>query len=129
MKAADDIRNCLQRVVDEFPDELTVGWLIDEVRASRQQLWIVFDDAAPDKVVAIAISEIRHYFATGHTFALITGMAGERVRETLPLLAEIEQWGRDNGARSTEVRGRNGWAKLLKPYGYGHGSTTLKKQL
>jgi hypothetical protein len=127
--AASDIHDCIQRVVAEFPDELTTKWLIDELRADRQQLWVAYDEADPGKVVAIAFSEIRHYLATGHTFLLTTGMAGERVHETLPLLDVIEQWGWDRGAQSSEVRGRDGWTRLLKGNGYRRKSTTLKKAL
>ena len=127
--AASDIHDCIQRIVGEHPEELTTKWLIDELRADRQQLWVAYDEAEPDKVVMIAFTEIRHYYATGHTFMQITGLSGDGIHDALPFLEELERWGKDNGAQSIEIKGRNGWTKLLKPHGYTRKSTTLTKAL
>lgn len=127
--AASDIHDCIQRIVDEHPDELTVKWLIDEMVADRKQLWVAFDEAEPDTVVMVAFTEIRHFLATGHTYTQITGLAGDGIHEVLPMLRELERWGQERGAQSTKVKGRDGWTKLLKPHGYTRTSTELTKTL
>lgn len=127
--AAPSILACIQRCVDEFPTELTVEWLVGDVQAGRREMWIVFDEDVPDVAVLVGFTEFRHYYATGHPFIEVCGLGGARAREALPLLAEIQAWGKANGAKACHVVGREGWAKLLQDQGYTKKSVTLKLEL
>jgi len=127
--AGPSILACIQRLVDEFPERLTAEWLLEQVRIGRQEMWVAFDEAEPDIVVMTAFTELQHYLATGYTFLKVTNLGGGRLSDVLPLLDEIEAWGRRNGARSIEPEGREGWVRILKGRGYVRRSTTLTKQL
>lgn len=128
-RAESCITACIQRIVDEVPERLTVDWLLGEVRAGRQDLWVAYDETSPDEVVMVAFTEILHYLATGYTFMKIVGLGGRRLDELLPLLDELEEWGRRNGAQSVEIVGREGWSRRLKARGYEHKSTSVAKAL
>jgi hypothetical protein len=127
--AAADIHDCIQRIVDDFPNELTIEWLLGEVQADRQVLWVAYDDDTPAKVVMVAFTAIQHYLATGYTFAKVIGLGGAGIDEALPFLDEIERWAKANGAQRIEESGREGWVRVLAKHGYRRKSTTLTKAL
>jgi hypothetical protein len=127
--ASPSLLACIQRIVDERPDEVTVAWLLGEVLAGRQVLWVAFDEAAPDMVVMAAFTAIQHYLATGYTFAKVIGLGGAGIDEALPFLDEIERWAKANGAQCIEESGREGWVRVLAKHGYRRKSTTLTKAL
>jgi hypothetical protein len=115
-----------ERVARSAPDELTAAYLINEVVAQRQHLWLGWEG---DDLMLALFAEIRHYYATGKTFIRVAGIAGERVKEALPLLADIEQWGRSVGACKVVAVGRKGWEPVLRPLGYEIEAVVLSKQL
>lgn len=119
----------IQRIVDEVPEQMTVAWLLDEVNAGRQDLWLAYDTSAPVDVLMVAFTAIMHYPATGYTFCRLVGLGGDRLDEVLPLLDEIEVWARLQGAQELEPVGREGWARVLKDRGYLRKSTNLAKRL
>ena len=127
--AAPSIAACLRQLVDDFPEMLTVDWLLAEVHAGRQEMWLAFDGAEPDVVVMTAFTQIMHYPATGWTYCRIVGLAGDRLADAWPLLDEFEEWARRNGAQEIMAEGREGWARILKGRGYTRRSTTLAKRL
>ena len=127
--AMPSIRACIQRVVDEEPDALTVEWVFGEVAAGHRQMWIVFDEEAPAVAVMVGTSEFRHYYATGHRFIEFAGLGGERLAEAWPLVEDIYVWGRLYGVRDFRVKGRKGWERHLRKRGYVLKSVTLKLAL
>ena len=123
------VRACIQRYVDEFPDELSENCLLGDTVVGSKQLWVVYDDAAPDTAILSVFTENKQYEATGARFVEIVGIGGERIREALPLIAEIEQWAEERGAESTLVVGRFGWIPMLRERGYQKKAVILKKAL
>lgn len=124
--AMPSIRACVQRFVDEAPEALTVGWLFDEVVARRRQMWVIFDEDAPDVAVMVGIGEIQHYYATGYQFLALSGLGGARLEEAWPLVEEVYAWAREHGAQACHVIGRKGWERHLRKRGYSVKSVTLK---
>jgi hypothetical protein len=51
-----------------------------------------------------------------HMVCLITALGGENMDKWLPLLAQIEDWARAEGAALVRIMGRPGWARVLKGY-------------
>lgn len=129
LMAGPGIVACIQRIVDEAPEQMTVAWLLGEVNAGRQDLWLAYDDAVPDAVVMVALTAIMHYPATGYTFCRLVGLGGERLDEVLPFLDDLEAWAKAQGAQEIEPIGRDGWARVLEHRGYVRKSTVLAKRL
>lgn len=127
--AMPSIRACVQRFVDKEPEALTAEWLFGQVEAGQRQMWVVFDEAAPEVAVMVGTTEFRHYYATGYRFVEIRGLGGARLAEAWPLVDEVYAWARAQGARSCEVETGEGFARLLKKRGYTVKSVTLKLEL
>jgi len=53
-------------------------------------------------------------------------LGGRSMEEWLHLIAELEQWAKDEGCDSIEVHGRRGWEKVL---GWAVVSTVIRKNL
>ena len=51
-----------------------------------------------------------------HLVCLITALGGSNMESWLPLLSEIEDWARSEGAALVRVIGRPGWGRVLKNY-------------
>jgi hypothetical protein len=51
-----------------------------------------------------------------HLVCLITALGGSNMESWLPLLSEIEDWARSEGAALVRVMGRPGWGRVLKNY-------------
>jgi hypothetical protein len=123
------VRECIQRLVVEFPDEISEEFLLTEAMCGRKQLWIVYDEAHPNTALLAVFTELKNYTATGIGFIELMGIGGERIREALPLIEHIETWAEAQGAQSSMIIGRFGWIPLLKDRGYSKKAVILKKPL
>lgn len=111
-----DIIACLEKYVDRFPDE-TVSNIIKQCANGRRQLWIIQDETG--RVILTPITEITVDDATGAKTLVLAEVGGSRLRESMPLLAEIEDWAkREHGADKARLIGRDGWMRLLPRFGY-----------
>lgn len=98
----------------------TLDWLDSQVLSGRVQFWAGEN--------AGCITEIRDY-PTGNSdlHALIgAGDLSEIVGEIFP---RAEAWGREQGCIAAQVESREGWAKVLKPYGYETHQAIVRKEL
>jgi hypothetical protein len=91
----------------------------------QRQLWHVVTD---DRVSGVVISEVYDH-PEGLTVAMPV-TAAESLNDSMPMvLATIEWWARDMGAKRLEGNGRLGWLKALKPYGWKPVRVTIAKDL
>jgi hypothetical protein len=120
---------CIRRFVNEFPEETSEQHIIDQVLAGRRQLWVVYDEEDAKTALLAVLTESKTFDATGRTFVEIVGIGGERIREALPLIADIEQWAVEHGIESSMVIGRFGWIPMLKEHGYEKKAVILRKRL
>lgn len=51
-----------------------------------------------------------------HLVCLITALGGSNMEGWLPLLSQIEEWAKSEGAALVRVMGRPGWGRVLKNY-------------
>ena len=111
-----DIVSCLEKYVARFPDE-TVSNIIKQCAIGRRQLWIIQDETG--SVILTPITEITVDDATGAKTLVLAEVGGSRLRESMPLLKEIEAWAkREHGAEKARLIGRDGWMRLLPRFGY-----------
>lgn len=121
-----NISKALQRLVDRFPDDLTLEGIWLDIARGDLTMWLVRDVGMTVSVVLTEIVISRH---TGHKRGMIRDMGGERAIEALPLIEQIHQWARERGAPECDVYGREGWKRPLIPYGYEVVAVTLRKRL
>ncbi len=122
------IISCLERYYRRFATYETVSNTIIECAEGGRQLWIVTDETG--RVVLTPITEIVTTDATGKKQLLLAEVGGERLRECMPLLKEIEEWAaREHGVTESQLVGRKGWKRLLEPLGYAEAAVIWRKGL
>lgn len=122
------IVTCLEKYCARFSDQETVGHMLQQIMAGHRQLWLVQDEAG--RVVLTPITEIVRNDATGKQYLLFAECGGERLREAMPLMREIEEWAkREHGVTEAQFIGRKGWTKLLEPLGYKPKAVIWEKSL
>jgi hypothetical protein len=84
-----DIIACLERYCRRFANYETVSNIVKECAEGRRQPWLVTDEAG--RVILTPITEIVTIDATGKKQLLLAEVGGERLRECMQLLAEIEE--------------------------------------
>jgi hypothetical protein len=74
-------------------------------------LWLACDG---QEIEAAAVTLLTR--TDRHLVCLITALGGSNMERWLPLLSQIEDWARAEGAALVRVMGRPGWARVLKEY-------------
>ena len=93
-------------------DPLVASDLRDRCKAGQGRLLLaVRDDASIAAAGVVHVGTI-----AGETVCEILACAGERLRDWLPGLAEVEAWARWRGASRLSFAGRPGWARMLPAY-------------
>ncbi|MGY3535417.1 hypothetical protein ACVISU_008185 [Bradyrhizobium sp. USDA 4452] len=95
------LRTDLSHTADIFRDVLEGDGL----------LWLACDG---EKIEAAAITLLMR--TDRHLVCLITALGGENRDRWVPLLEQIEDWARAEGAKRMRLMGRVGWARVLKNY-------------
>jgi hypothetical protein len=123
-----DIFNCLQKYCDRYPNEETPQNMINDVMQGYRRMWLVLDEDG--KVVLVPITGIETLNATGMKMLLLAECGGSRLKEAMPLLAEIEHWAkREHGAKQARFYARKGWTAYLEPLGYKAKAIIFEKEL
>lgn len=96
------------------------------LQQQRMHLWIAFDG---DRVIhGIEVTQIIDYPSKRVLASLFT--AGKRLREWRePMMDVLSRWARDNDCDAIEGQGREGWIKMLEPYGVKRGLVNFEKEL
>lgn len=94
-----------------------------DILARLAQLWLV-----PDAGMITGAIVTYTYEVTNGEMCEVRYAGGE-MTAGLVALETIEDWARDIGCIAMRVDGRGGWAKKLRPYGYGEIKRTLEKDL
>ena len=74
-------------------------------------LWLACDG---QEIEAAAVTLLTR--TDRHLVCLITALGGSNMERWLPLLSQIEDWAKSEGAALVRVMGRPGWARVLKDY-------------
>jgi hypothetical protein len=74
-------------------------------------LWLACDG---QEIEAAAVTLLTR--TDRHLVCLITALGGSNMESWLPLLSQIEDWAKAEGAALVRVMGRPGWARVLKNY-------------
>src|SRR3546814_14377048 len=77
---------------------------------------------------ACLVTELRH-FPTGAFEVHVLIAAGNMETLVNEIIKRVEAWGRHIGALFVTIASRKGWEKIMRPYGYEHWQTELRKDL
>lgn len=89
-----------------------------EILAGRAQLW------AGDRYAMVTQLVLMPHERTFHVW-----LCGGDLDEAMAARPTIESWARQQGAQAITIRGRRGWARVLKPFGYTTTNHELRKAL
>lgn len=117
----------MHKLRDKFPREVTVEKLADDIMRGKRQLWLILTEE--DEFISFVLSEIQINDATGLKTILIPSMAGEDGPESVPLISEIERYGKEQGCDESKVYGRWGWKRPLEAEGYKMDMVVFRKPL
>lgn len=106
----------MKKLQERFPREVDVGHLANEIISGKRQLWLILND--DDSFMSFVLSEIQTNNATGLKTIVVPTMAGEDGPASVPLIAEIEKYGLEQGCDKSAVYGRAGWKRSVAKEGY-----------
>ena len=98
----------------------TGAWLDSEVEAGRIKCWAT--DAAA------IIAEIKTY-PTGARELHGLAAVGDMMVIVGELIPQAEKWGRKMECDFASIASREGWARVLAPFGYAVHQVTIRKEL
>ena len=91
-----------------------------------QQLWIIADD--DHEVVGAVVTQV--WETPQKKICDVVACAGDGLDDYLyESMKELENFARLNHCDAMRVEGRNGWLKVLEPYGFGKTSIVMEKEL
>jgi len=89
--------------------------ILREIVNFEQHLWVVFDEES--KIIAALTTKFAYY--PKKTVLAGQFLGGEKImRWRGPMLKKLEDWAKDNKCDGLEMTGRNGFQKVLGPYGW-----------
>ncbi|WP_107341601.1 hypothetical protein [Agrobacterium pusense] len=109
------ITAAMKKLVDRYPDEMTLKGLAEDVISGKNQLWLILDD---EEFKAFVTSEIKVNEETGRRTLILSELAGDGGLDLVPMIGDIEEWAKDNGISELTPLGREGWRKPLARAGY-----------
>lgn len=121
-----EITTAMKKLVERYPNDLTLESMAEEVISGKLQLWLILDD---EEFKAFVTSEIKVNEATGRKTVQLMELAGDGGVDLVPMIDDIEAWAREIGAHELMPLGRDGWRKPLAKAGYRPKLTLYSKDL
>lgn len=118
-----DVSSWIIGIVERSEGRWTVETIARQVLEGKWQLWVVWDGEAVKAVIATEL----YTEDTGLKLARVVFTSGKDAAAWSHLIAELEEWARDEGAAKFEMMARKGWAKHLPAYKMTH--VLLEKDL
>lgn len=117
-----EVEPLLLRICDEDQD-VTLENLKNSLTKREQQLWTAVDQ----EIIAVAVTQVD--VRPNTKVCVLYGCAGNGIDSWVHFVTAIENWARDIGCDFTEVRGRKGWEKVLKGFGWELTQVIIRKKL
>lgn len=121
-----EITAAMRKLVERFPNDLTLESMAEEIIGGKQQLWLILDG---EEFKAFVTSEIKINEATGRKSVILMELAGDGGIDLVSLISDIEKWAVEIGAHELTPLGRDGWRKPLAKAGYKPKLTLYSKDL
>lgn len=111
-----DLTAAMRRLCDKYPDDLTVGLLMEGIIKGQNQLWLILDEEGSFK--AFVTTEIFVSEITGKQRLHLCDLGGEGGVFLADLVTELEKFAKEKGITEIQAMGRFGWQKQLAKHGY-----------
>lgn len=98
----------------------TIEWLDQKVWAGFMRVW-------GDETACLLTEDKR--FPTGAFEVHVMIAAGDMETLVNRTIREVEEWARQRGALFVTIASRKGWEKIMRPHGYGHWQSELRKEV
>lgn len=121
-----EITAAMKKLVERFPNDLTMESMAEEIISGKQQLWLILEG---EEFKAFVTSEIKVNDATGRKTVTLMELAGDGGVDLVPMISDIENWAIEIGAHELTPLGRDGWRKPLAKAGYRPKLTLYSKDL
>lgn len=109
----------IQKALDRGSN-YTIEQIREGLKFSNMQLWMYGLESA-------LVTSIQS--KAGKTWCLLLALGGKDMYLWFDHFPLLEEWAKDRGAQEMRVYGRIGWARYLKPSGYGVEWVKLSKPL
>jgi len=119
-----DVASWIAGVVERSDGRWSIEIMARQFVSGDWQMWVVWNG---ENVSAVIGTELYSYDGTGMQAARIVFTTGTGAAKWSHLIADIEQWARDQGAVKFEMMARKGWAKFMPDYKMTH--VLLEKDL
>jgi hypothetical protein len=110
-----EITAAIHKLVERFPNDLSVQSIADDIFSGKNQLWLILDEE--DRFKAFVTSEVK-ISENGHKTVMLGELAGEGGTDLAEMIHPIEEWARSIGAHELTPLARDGWRKPLAKAGY-----------
>lgn len=111
-----DITAAIHKLVERYPNDLSVKDIAGDMMTGKSQLWLILDEE--ERFVAFVTSEIKINPDNGRKTIMLSELAGDGGADLVSLIGPIEDWARSIGAEELTPLGRDGWRKPLAKAGY-----------
>lgn len=118
------IKEGLKQALESGIDDVGIETIYDDVKEGHRQLWLIQDSKA---VYAVGTTFIINY--PKHKVGVIDLIYGVERNRWGPLIRPINHWFQAKGCKYVEVRGREGWERILEKEGFLKESIILRKEL
>lgn len=120
------ITAAFRKLVERFPNDMTLKSLADDVMSGRQQLWLIMDG---EEFKSFLTTEIKTNDYTGHKTVNLINLAGEGGQDLTYLIKDVEDWAAEQGADEIIPVCRSGFKKPLESLGYRMDVSLFRKSL
>lgn len=119
------VRRWLEDACEECDGWWTINALEDLLSGGRAILWVLTHDGIPTGAVVTAVCDW-----DGKKVAEIVIAGGMGILDGLTAhFGKVHEWARSHQVPEIMFRGRRGWARALKSFGYEEIAVTLRKAL
>lgn len=108
----------VKRATDRSLGRYDVASIIDGLMAEKYQLWLIWDEELK-KPKGCAVTQILIY-PTGLKALDLIIVTGRHRKDWVHLMADLEQFGRNEGCGINQAMARPGWEKELPDYNKSH---------
>ena len=120
------ITAAFKKLVERFPNDMTLKSVADDVMSGRQQLWLILEG---EEFRSFVTTEIKVNDYTGHKTVHLVNLAGEGGTDLVGLISEIEKWAAEQGAKEVIPICRIGFRKALEKLGYRMDVSLYRKEI
>tara|TARA_R100000963_G_C4629413_1_gene94872 strand:- start:757 stop:1188 length:432 start_codon:yes stop_codon:yes gene_type:complete len=119
----------LKRAVDVSRGRYDMPSLYEEVKAARQQLWVIY--TADEEIVCSFTTQFMYYPLRVNLSVSFIGSDDNSIskEDWVDIVLELMDWGRVHGCSGFESVGRRAWGRIFKDIGFEETFTIVESEI